>query len=316
MKRRDFLINLITIFLVICWLIILSWVYPLADSYSIFRYSLTYITFTFIGIIVVCLAIDSFLNYRSRRKVFGRHIISQNAKASSISITAASHPMKQRLVKRIVNKIPLYFFSLLTLIFFVGWFLVPFYFSRLHPNPTSIQLPIAMPGDITVDNQGKIYCFLRIYKRIQIYSPNGKFLRGSFIKVAGECRLGVQEDGSIRLAKSANRHIIFDTNGNLLDEIEVGRAEHVKFWDKTKNEHRDSAGNIYKVVDKWHSPKVVQISPTGEQSVLISNSFRQWFLMMAQLPSYILLCVAAGILMGVTLRITKRKQSTSRRHSL
>ncbi|MHC4641456.1 MAG: hypothetical protein ACYS32_07405 [Planctomycetota bacterium] len=197
--------------------------------------------------------------------------------------------------------------------FLIGWiwmigFLSGFFAAGLSATgrpmtSSSIRIPLGVPGGIAIDREGRIYYMANSYNRIQVYDKNGHFLCGWFFPRSGNLsattQMIIDEDGYLHVEsgyyetknpiKDLDRKVysVFSTNGELLEK----RSEtfsYTKIPDVF--ERKDAEGNIYKVKGRLIFPKVVKITPSGKEVVLISDPFHFKFIN-APLPSF------AGILL-------------------
>lgn len=201
--------------------------------------------------------------------------------------------------------------------FFVGWiwmigFVSGFFAAGLSATgrpmaSSSIRVPLGVPGGIAIDSESRIYYMANSYNRIQVYEKNGHFLCGWFFPRSGNLSATTQmitdKDDYLHVEtgyyetknpiKDIDRKVysVFSTNGELLEK----RSEtfsYMKIPDVF--ERKDAEGNIYKVKGRLIFPKVVKITPSGKEVVLISDPFYLKFIN-APLPSF------AGILLIVAL---------------
>lgn len=163
---------------------------------------------------------------------------------------------------------------------------------------SSIRTPLGVPGGIAVDSEGQIYYMANSYNRIQVYDKNGHFLLGWFFPRPGNLSATIQmiidEDGHLHVEagyyetkhpiKDLDRRVysVYNANGELLEK----RSEtfsYTKIPDVF--ERKDAEGNIYKVKGRLIFPKVVKITPSGEEMVLVSDPFYLKFINVP-LPSF------------------------------
>lgn len=187
-------------------------------------------------------------------------------------------------------------------------FLSPFFSAVLSfsgiPMPSSIiRTPLGIPGGIAVDVAGRIYYVSNSYNRIQVYDKNGRFLRGWFFTIPGNLSKTVQViiDEKNRIHVEAgyyketypindpNRKVytVFTQNGKLLER----RSEtfsYMKIPDAFERKAPD--GNIHKVKHRLFFPKVLRISPSGKEIVIVSDPI---YLKLIDFPVPSAVCILA-----------------------
>ena len=100
---------------------------------------------------------------------------------------------------------------------FVGFAscLAPFY---AHLLPDSFELPLGDPHGLAVDEEGRIYCGLGAYGRVQVYGSTGSVLRG--VKVdwsAGAFRIRLDNSGNLEVASTRGQTLeVFSPDGKLI----------------------------------------------------------------------------------------------------
>jgi hypothetical protein len=147
-----------------------------------------------------------------------------------------------------------------------------------------IRVPLGRPGGIAVDSQGQIYYVANCHNRIQVYDKNGRFLRGWFFPRSGNLsattQLIIDDNGYLHVEtgyyetkypiKDLDRKVynVYNANGELLKK----RSEtfsYLKIPDVF--ERKDPFGNIFKVKHHLLFPKVLSVSPSGKETVIVSD---------------------------------------------
>lgn len=133
---------------------------------------------------------------------------------------------------------------------------------------SSVRFPLADATAIAVDTRGRVYCWSRLYSRLQVYDKNGQFLRGWFLGTASSCpNMTVDSNDILYVETATNEHVTFDVNGILL-----GRSNRALREKPSNYQSKDSDGNIYKTHKSWIS-EILKVSPSGEKSLLVSDPF-------------------------------------------
>jgi hypothetical protein len=140
-----------------------------------------------------------------------------------------------------------------------------------------LQLPLALPEQIGIDNEGRLYCGLAFYRKIQVYDSSGRFLRGWFVH---SDKFGVRiEDYKVHVRTFANAHYVYDLHGNLLETSLYGDPAGSPDFQKHRVALKggglgpvsDHAGNRYSIQPHWLLPKIIKVDASGKTSVLVSS---------------------------------------------
>lgn len=185
-------------------------------------------------------------------------------------------------------------------------------FLGIHTVSSKIRFPLGLPGAIAVDSKGRVYCTLQWYRRLQVYDNEGQFIRGWFVSIPANFPIiEVDENDHIHVETAASKgyYAIFSSDGVLLEKRSKDFYE--KKWSGFL-ETKDDAGNIYRIKDAWFFPKIVKISPSGKEAVVISDPFYLW-LMKAPFPTgaFILAAMAIGGIMELREWIKRKKRKAN-----
>jgi hypothetical protein len=141
---------------------------------------------------------------------------------------------------------------------------------------TWIRFPLGDVNDIVVDDKGQIYCAILGNQRIQVYSKEGEFLRGWFARSRGG-RFDLLWDSDGFLHVVGYRHYVFNKKGVLLDEVEINSSQETAMNKNIiSSEPKDKSGCVYKIRNRHVLPKIVQISPEGNETVKVSDPLFIW----------------------------------------
>jgi hypothetical protein len=161
------------------------------------------------------------------------------------------------------------------------------------------EVPLSGISGIAHDDVGRTYVGTEDYSRIQVYSPNGKFLYG--IDVGESTGEGLFE---FRAEKDGTLDVYgFRTQSVTRYTWVAGRLTHVQLSDswtgfgKARLELRpDSSGNVDRVGRwAWLWPRIVRRTPAGEEVTLISQSLLLW-LVKVPLPTMPLVIIPLAVL--------------------
>lgn len=165
---------------------------------------------------------------------------------------------------------------------------------------SKVEFPLGELEGITIDTEGKIYCVASFYSRLQIYDHNGHFLIGWFIPLPkGLFNIGMYKDKYLRFSADTGWSYLYDQTGNLVKKSRE-KNYYEQFGRSAQSEVQDSLGNIYRIKNSVLFPRVVKITQSGKQTVLISDSLYMW-LIKGPFPSLIL-ATLTGIFMIIIWR--------------
>ena len=159
--------------------------------------------------------------------------------------------------------------------------------------PSTLELPISRLDTIALDQQGRIYTHSRFTMRVQVYTPEGQFIRGFSVR-ASVFRIGPQQ---IIRTQSGNKMFTYTLAGELVGEEPFDRANYRKeFEDRPDDKVTDSDGNVYRVMS-WpsYNPRVEKLSPNGDREVIISQPLWMGFIQSA--PGFICFFCGLGLVM-------------------
>jgi hypothetical protein len=172
---------------------------------------------------------------------------------------------------------------------------------------TDTQFPISDPDGFAVDSKDRIYLAISTYARIQVYSPDGDFLRGWFVQSAGGALdIWIENNDLLHVCTSrTDLHLVFDPNGRLLESHEITSLEESsRLFDKAGGLDDLSAfGNTYSIQSPEWSPKVVKTNTDAEQSIVVQDPFYLWIV--RKMQPLLLLVLAGVIISGILWLIIK-----------
>jgi hypothetical protein len=96
------------------------------------------------------------------------------------------------------------------------------------------EIPLTMVGDYTMDKEGRLYCSLNFYCRIQQYDSSGNFLRGWFINSGGgRICMNTDDKGQLLIANIKFHNLLtFDSEGKMIKEEKLEGNEYEKWHRK------------------------------------------------------------------------------------
>ncbi len=182
----------------------------------------------------------------------------------------------------------------------VGWFggaltslLKPAWIS------SETQLPLGDLESVALDSQGRIYCGLAFYSRIQVYDEQGRFLRGWWVDGGGGMlRLHMAEGDRLEVeAARKNRVFTFDLNGSLIESNQQTETQR-KVSDRLDQlPVTDARGRTYAIRNRFFWPHVVREDQAGRTTV-VSTPWYLWPIM-GPLPAWIFFAIGL-VTLGLT----------------
>ena len=156
-------------------------------------------------------------------------------------------------------------------------------FVAMSGNPrvtTWARFPLGDLGSLGVDSKGNLYCGSIFYCRIQVYSPQGEFIRGWFLNSGGgtfQIEIDKEEKLHVHTARG-NKYFIFSKEGKLLHKEIPWSGEISSLGSFFKNDYTGNDGNTYTIRHHWYLPIVVKTNAKGKDSVIVSDPFFLWLL--------------------------------------
>lgn len=160
----------------------------------------------------------------------------------------------------------------------IGWlgmFLVGPWLARYIPS--SVQLPLSEISGPALDHEGRIYCVSEAYSRLQVYDPDGRFLRSWFVHAGGH-RASVHVDADNRVhvyvyVATGPTDYVYDTRGSLLQAEKLGYGDQRPDGPSGPN-IRSGYEYVVRRPSIW--PQVVKVGADGRDSVVIRPNLLLW----------------------------------------
>ncbi len=156
------------------------------------------------------------------------------------------------------------------------------------------ERPLTELLGIGVDGQGRIYCGTPPYRRIQVYSAEGRFIDSWYYPGTVEFRLRINENDLLEVADAnRTRHgdltdilTVYDRSGQILTREEVDGAW-ARFGSESESVFRLPSGEMLVIADRRFYPRIEKHSASGEEvAIVIRNSWILWFFA-APLPTWV-----------------------------
>jgi len=177
-----------------------------------------------------------------------------------------------------------------------------------------MRLPLGTLEDVAVAGDGRIYCAIPFGARIQVYSEDGKFLRGWFVNCAGKkFDIRVDSEGLIHVFTGGHveQHYVFDRTGRLLESAKIGSIDDMVLSEKIiRGKPQDALGNVYETRSENWRPQVVRVAPDGAESVAVWDPLYLWPVM-GPLQSWLCIFLGGIAYSQLTERRKRRKRSAA-----
>jgi len=102
------------------------------------------------------------------------------------------------------------------------------------------EIPLTMVGNHIMDKEGRLYCTLNFYCRIQVYDSSEKFIRGWFINSGGgRLCIKIDEENRIIVANiKLHKILTFTSDGKMIKEEAIEGNEYEKWYFKDEKSDR------------------------------------------------------------------------------
>jgi hypothetical protein len=164
--------------------------------------------------------------------------------------------------------------------------------------PSALELPLGSISGFTVDEDGRIYCAVDVYGRLQQYAADGGFLKGIHIPAAaGTFEVAWEHEGRRVIVATARNRMVYKLSGDL--EF-VSRARNNGELYVEMKAQGDApvtrAGAVYTLSNSLLVyPHIVRTDPDGSVHTIVRTPLHLW-VVMAPFPAlfYLLIGIALG----------------------
>ena len=148
--------------------------------------------------------------------------------------------------------------------------------TSLGNHMNHVEFPLGDVQGIAVDSQGRIYCALQFYQRVQVYDRQGKFLNGWHIPSSSErFYLHLRGDDRLEVVMSKSyKSYLYNYHGELLGSCLCPFADMVHQFHNS-NFCFDSKGNSYRITHALINPKIKKTDSKGKSAIFIRMSLFQ-----------------------------------------
>jgi len=161
---------------------------------------------------------------------------------------------------------------------------IPIGSSALNKYVTlaNLRCPLGELCDFDIDSDGQFYCAVALSGRVQVYSPEGNFVRGWFVRnLGGEFKIDIDPNDMVHVhtrrhvSKPIARHYIYSKEGKLIESLYTPKVDDVYFSRNTQASHE---GVLYQMRGRHVFPVIERVEPGNDRMTVISDPFYLWFI--------------------------------------
>jgi len=163
--------------------------------------------------------------------------------------------------------------------------------------PSWLPLPLGELECVAVDSRGDVYCSSGFYQRIQVYSPEGRYLRGWYVPGVIGWSIRTNESDRIEVVTRGEAIQTYSGSGTLLETWTPPpdfEPDMQKVHDQSYNKCTDTAGRIYSVRAGLVYPHVIRRDKDGSTRTVVSPPRLSWFLM-APFPAFLYIAIGFAL---------------------
>lgn len=216
-------------------------------------------------------------------------------------------------MKKILKKTGIFLLQLcftIGAIGFVAYFLCHgLSYAGVRMVSAKIRFPLGERRAFTVGKEGHIIYYSDL-SRLEVFDPQGRFLKGWFVYTPSlSAQIRTDPNNHIHIASADDKHLVFDIDGNILEESEEAGV-YDRFFELNQNrEHRDNEGNTYTLWGNVLRAGVIKLTAGGEEFIDITEPFYLWPFrgLRAALLFLFFSLIPAAIIEGLRKRKRKRQ---------
>lgn len=144
----------------------------------------------------------------------------------------------------------------------------------------NLRYPLGELCDFDIDSDGQFYCAVASSGRVQVYSPEGNFVRGWFVRnLGGEFKIDIDPNDMVHVhtrrhaSKSVPRHYIYSKEGKLIESLHTPKVDDVYFSRNTQASHE---GALYQMRSRHLFPIIERVEPDSGRMIVIADPFYLW----------------------------------------
>jgi len=162
--------------------------------------------------------------------------------------------------------------------------------------PSSIPLPLGQLESVAVDSRGRVYCASAFYHRIQVYSPDGEYLRGWPVSGVRNYDIRVNQEDELEVLVYGETVYRYSSEGELLEARTFPR-DFEPDPDKANRSYAqcvDADGRVYSVRLGLIYPHVTRRDKDGSGTTVVAPPRLGWFIM-GPLPAFAYCFIGAAL---------------------
>lgn len=194
----------------------------------------------------------------------------------------------------------------------LAWLLVAFGLSSFFfgllcaggafANLETYEFPLGDPTGIVVDDEGRIYCALQFYHRIQVYNSQGQFIQNWHIASPGNFSFRIHtQEHKILVELSDGAIVFFSTDGKLILEPP---AQNIDDMVQASTFCFDAIGDCYEIKNRLWNPHIVKITSGAPEQILVKMT---WYQLLISGPLIPWLEILLGFILLGILQILEEK---------
>ena len=166
----------------------------------------------------------------------------------------------------------------------IVFFVIGLSFSSLgqYVPTANIRFPLGELCDFDIDSEGQFYCAASVPGRVQVYSPEGDFIRGWFVGNGGrDFKINVDPNDMVHVylyipgSKPPPCHNIYSREGELIESLYTPKMKDVSFSGNAQANHN---GVLYQMRGRHVFPVIERVKPDNNRTRVISDPFYLWFI--------------------------------------
>lgn len=146
----------------------------------------------------------------------------------------------------------------------------------------NLRFPLGELCDFDIDSNGQFYCAVGSPGRVQVYSPEGNFIRGWFVGNGGrDFKINIDPNDMVHVylhiagSKPAPCHYIYSHKGELIESLYSPKKKDVSFSRNARASHK---GVLYQMRGRHMFPVIERIEPDNDRIIVVSDPFYLWFI--------------------------------------
>jgi hypothetical protein len=162
--------------------------------------------------------------------------------------------------------------------------------------PSGLEVPLGVLSGFTVDDEGRIYCAVESYGRLQQYDSEGRFLKGTYIPAsAGAFRVVWNDESHRVVVATARNQMVYELNGDL--DV-VSRTKNLELFfelDRNWSASVIRSDAVYRLSDFFLLyPRIIKTNPGGAARTIVTTPLYLW-VVMSPAPAFLYIVVGVAL---------------------